>query len=146
MLTYPIQHGERTFTPAGEIATRDDRQCADCGTLLHRPENGSIFPHYAIVDDTTAVCVPCANKREIAQFRAADRFVGYFTGTGHDARIITFNGATLARVYWYHDGWHNMAGRAGIRYWQAVDDATGARWYGKFCPAWRQVTTMRRAK
>ena len=141
MITYPIEHNSRTFTPAGQIATRDDRVCADCGAALHRPENGSIMAHYAIVDDDKAICMGCADRRELAAFHAADHHVGYLNR--ETRTITTFNGATLARVTWTRTGYHNMA--RTILYWNAIDD-TGARWYGKYCPDWRDLTTMHRAQ
>ena len=86
-------------------------------------------------------CFPCSGPAEQAIMHNSQHYGGY---VDREKRVVTtFSGHILARLTWTRTGYHNMA--RTILYWNAIDD-TGARWYGKYCPDWCDLTTMHRAQ
>lgn len=74
------------------------------------------------------ICWDCSNKLEQFYMGQSTQFCAYVSGDGKS--IQTWPGGALLRVY-------SLAERRslGMKLWhvKAVDDETGARWYGTGC-------------
>lgn len=80
---------------------------------------------YAETADGRTVCYSCADKRQRAEFAAADSFCAYMDGTGRT--ITTWSGGYLATI----TSLERHRGGFGGEYWTFRAISRGARWYGR---------------
>jgi hypothetical protein len=97
---------------------------ADCGHSYVPPGPRGGASGYAIDRGGETLCYPCAEAREVADFRATDHeWTGYL---GVERRALTtWTGAPLAALVRV-----SQPDRRGTRSWRAVD-VQGRRWYGR---------------
>jgi hypothetical protein len=121
------------------ISNTDPNACYDCGDGFPTPEPAGGGAGYATIRNTPAgnikVCYRCADQRQIAELRTAQRYGAYISGDGK--RITTWTGGKLGDITWSRPAQltrpsftHDQSSYRSIR----VLDVHGNVWTGRGSP------------
>jgi hypothetical protein len=149
IMTYPITHENRAFTPDGEITLPAPSPVLNCG---HAPDNHgcSFLPGYALILGSYTVCYACMDEWErsfMADSPAYTGYVEYGPAGVTTRRFTTWTGGTLARitsVSYSRPMWSPHTGTWRHMYVSAVTP-DGTRWHGHGSNA-KNLITLRRCK
>lgn len=147
IMSYPVTHNGRTFTPDSEITPPAIGRVLNCG---HAPAAATrVTPGYALIAGYT-VCYACMDEWERSFMASSPAYTGYaqYEPAGIPrGRFTTLAGGQLAvitSISYSRPAWSSYLGTWRHMYVRAVTP-DGARWHGHGSDA-KILITLHRSK